>query len=78
MAGRPGSWKSRFRDDTDNRGGVCRYARKIESRSPKQKKPIQVSRVCFKEVEGSSQCEYEKQQILYVYHAFFMTCTTTT
>ena len=36
------SWTSRFRDDTDNRAGGCRYAWKLESRSPKPKKPIQV------------------------------------
>ena len=55
------SWTSRFRDDTDNRAGGCRYAWKLESRSPKPKKPIQVCRVCFKEVEGSSQCQGKRQ-----------------
>jgi len=54
------SWTSHFRDDTDNRDGGCRYAWKIESRPPKQK-PIQVCRVCFKETEGSSQCQLNRQ-----------------
>ena len=52
------SWTSHFRDDTDNRGGGCRYAWKIESRPPKA---IHVCRVCFKETEGSSQCQGNRQ-----------------
>ena len=55
------SWTDRFRDDTDNRGGGCRYAWKIESRCPKPRESIQVCRVCFKEVEGSSQCQGNRQ-----------------
>ena len=52
------SWTSHFRDDTDNRGGGCRYAWKIELRPAKA---IHVCRVCFKETEGSSQCQGNRQ-----------------
>ena len=51
------SWTSHFRDDTDNRGGGCKYAWKIEQRTPPEQKKIEVCRVCFKETEGSSQCQ---------------------
>lgn len=56
-------WTKYFRDDTDNRGGGCRYAWKIESTRINQIwgtciNPISiVCRVCFKETEGSSQCQ---------------------
>ena len=43
-----------FRDDTDNRSGGCRYAWKIESRTSTGARNC---RVCFKETEGSSQCQ---------------------
>ena len=59
------SWTSHFRDDTDNRGGGCRYAWKIESRSAPGSVPftrhISACRVCLKETEGSSQCQGNRQ-----------------
>ena len=56
------SWTSSFRDDTDNRGGGCRYAWKIESRHVFSPFPNhQVCRVCFKETEGSTQCQGYRQ-----------------
>ena len=49
-----------FRDDTDRRSGGCKYAWKIESRiTTITKKPVY--RVCFKETEGSSQCQGSRQ-----------------
>ena len=54
------SWTSYFRDDTDNRSGGCRYAWKIESRWSFSK-PFTMCRVCFKETEGSSQCQGNRQ-----------------
>ena len=54
------SWMSSFRDDTDRRSGGCKYAWKIESRiTTITKKPV--CRVCFKETEGSSQCQGSRQ-----------------
>ena len=54
------SWTNSFRDDTDGRGGGCRYAWKIESRTTTiTKKPV--CWVCFKETEGSSQCQGSHQ-----------------
>ena len=54
------SWTKHFRDDTDNRGGGCCYAWKMESRwAPLNH--VSVCRVCFKETEGSSQCQGNRQ-----------------
>ena len=55
------SWTHHFRDDTDNRAGGCRYAWKIESRYSHYPTWIDVCRVCFKETEGSSQCQGNRQ-----------------
>ena len=56
-----GTWTARFRDDTDNRGGGCKYQWKLEQRDSKLSYSSQTSgskyRICFKEVEGSSQCQ---------------------
>ena len=54
------SWTQYFRDDTDNRGGGCRYAWKIESKAAPSYS-ISTCRVCFKETEGSSQCQGSRQ-----------------
>ena len=51
------SWTSTFRDDTDDRSGGCKYAWRIESQDPTEP----VCRVCFKETEGSSQCQKNRQ-----------------
>ncbi|KAJ7365208.1 hypothetical protein OS493_007860 [Desmophyllum pertusum] len=53
------SWTSYFRDDTDNRGGGCRYAWKIEFREVYGVSPV--CRVCFKETEGSSSAKVPAQ-----------------
>ena len=54
------SWTSPFRDDTDNRGGGCKYQWKIEERIASTSQ-FQVCRVCFKETEGSSQCQLNRE-----------------
>ncbi len=54
------SWTKYFRDDTDNRGGGCRYAWKIESKRVPGGH-FKMCRVCFKETEGSSQCQGNRQ-----------------
>ena len=51
------TWTAWFRDDTDNRGGGCRYAWKIESKASSAATRVPICRVCFKETEGSSQCQ---------------------
>ncbi|XP_068708876.1 uncharacterized protein [Montipora foliosa] len=53
-------WTKHFRDDTDNRSGGCKYAWKIESRRINQISK-EVCRVCFKETEGSSQCQGSRE-----------------
>mmetsp|Transcript_15854 Transcript_15854/g.32537 ORF Transcript_15854/g.32537 Transcript_15854/m.32537 type:complete len:259 (-) Transcript_15854:115-891(-) len=46
-------WTMPFRDDTDNRGGGCKYRWRVENVKPTGRKEY---RLCFREVEGSSQC----------------------
>lgn len=49
------AWSQPFRDDTDNRGGGCRYQWRIEANEPID--PAMEYRLCFRETEGSSQCQ---------------------
>ena len=51
------SWTQTFRDDTDDRGGGCSYAWKIEFRESAPSNDFSRCRVCFVETEGSSQCQ---------------------
>ena len=55
------SWTRLFRDDTDDRAGGCRYVWKIESRDSNPAVDFTPAcRVCFKETEGSSQCQQSR------------------
>lgn len=49
------AWSYPFRDDTDNRGGGCRYQWRVEAGNsiPHYRE----YRLCFRETEGSSQCQ---------------------
>jgi len=47
-------WTNVFRDDTDNRGGGCKYQWSLETFLPKSGYEY---RMCFRETEGSSQCQ---------------------
>ena len=49
------AWSESFRDDTDNRGGGCQYQWRIEAQGTIN--PEMEYRLCFKETEGSSQCQ---------------------
>ena len=49
-------WTSPFRDDTDDRAGGCQYQWSLVG-TPQRN---MVYRVCFKETEGSSQCQYHR------------------
>lgn len=51
------NWSAGFRDDTDNRGGGCNYSWKVEERTNHSRHIPQICRVCFRETEGSSQCQ---------------------
>jgi len=51
------AWTLGFRDDTDNRGGGCNYSWLVEERENQNRNSPQVCRVCFRETEGSSQCQ---------------------
>lgn len=51
------TWTAPFRDDTDDRGGGCKYQWKIETQTTAEDSNYEVCRICFKETEGSSQCQ---------------------
>ena len=54
------TWTSPFRDDTDKRSGGCKYQWKLEQRDSSFTYQDNFShryRICFKESEGSSQCQ---------------------
>lgn len=51
------AWTSPFRDLTNEESGGCRYSWLIQSQYHKYSSRFQVCRVCFKEVEGTSQCQ---------------------
>eukprot|EP01084_Bolivina_argentea_P088141 159140_1 len=55
-----GTWTKPFRDDTDSRPGGCKYQWKIEQRDSGRvygDGNRMKYRMCFKETEGSSQCQ---------------------
>ena len=49
------AWSQPFRDDTDNRGGGCYYQWRVEAQGTID--PKMEYRLCFRETEGSSQCQ---------------------
>ena len=49
------AWSESFADDTDNRGGGCHYQWRIEAQGTID--PEMEYRLCFRETEGSSQCQ---------------------
>jgi len=51
------SWTAPFRDDTDGRSGGCHYSWKIEQQASSIVDSEPSCRICFKETEGSSQCQ---------------------
>jgi len=55
------TWTLPFRDDTDGRSGGCKYQWKIESKSSKVVNEESACRVCFREIEGSSQCQLSRK-----------------
>lgn len=55
------TWTAPFRDDTDSRSGGCHYSWKIEQRPNKLITSPPVCRICFKETEGSSQCQLKRR-----------------
>ena len=55
------NWTAPFRDDTDDRGGGCKYQWKLESQDATDGKKYEVCRICFKETEGSSQCQLNRE-----------------
>ena len=56
------TWTAGFRDDTDRRGGGCMYQWKTEQRKVPASTALEIPacRVCFKETEGSSQCQHHR------------------
>ena len=55
------NWTAPFHDDTDDRSGGCKYQWKIESQDATDGNKYEVCRICFKETEGSSQCQLNRE-----------------